>query len=74
MDIIWEDPPSYRKSAKAFVAELAKHPGKWAIYRTDLTSTGSGSAYRQRYPECDWATRKAGEKKWTLYVRYREEL
>lgn len=72
----WEDPPprSWGKYAP-LVAELERHPGKWAKVSEGLTFRESENARRtlKSYWGCDVARRKINGSGYSLWARIREE-
>lgn len=79
-DIIWEDPPPRQRGGgrgfdyDGFVAELKKHPGKWAVVRPGGAYSGAfGDAHqRLRRCGCDALQRKQPDGTYTLYARWPE--
>ena len=79
-DIIWEDPPVPTKGPKAevwpsVVAQLKKHPGKWAIVKTGYVTTnsaGSMQRYLKQTYRCEETYRKQPDGTYTLYARWPE--
>ena len=67
-EIEWEDPTaSSHGKAREFAAELAKRPGKWALYSTvkNQNTAGSVANYLKRVYGLDVTTR--GKK---IYARW----
>ena len=66
----WEDPPPSRTNGarEAFWAALDANPGRWAIYRRDAKSSGTGLTFiRARGYETTSRTNPDGT--FTIYAR-----
>lgn len=80
MTLIFRDPPAdsgrrTRGAAQTFVAALAEHPGRWAVYSDGMTekaAKGFVSRSRARFPHVDWrAAPEVLSDKWSVYGCHR---
>lgn len=60
-DMVWENPPpEAARGPKArsalFVAELEKHPGRWAKWG-EFTHPASATRLKKKYAHIEWVTR-----------------
>lgn len=83
-EIIWQDPPGELRGLPSgadaeFAAQLRAHPGKWAIWRTEIGSSeatgvkqGRRAAFRPAgaYEARSTANGTGNQGKSTIYVRY----
>lgn len=77
MKVKWKAPSTSRRGPRkeatyrfAFVETLKKHPGKWAVYKENITYASDITAGKRDYPEVEWTSRKTGNGKFTIYARY----
>lgn len=71
-DIIWEDPPPKTRSgpksrSETFVAELEKHPGRWAKWGV-FTHPAAATRLKKKYPHIEWTARHV-DGKYHIYAR-----
>jgi hypothetical protein len=59
-DITFVDelPPNNRTKYNAIISQLAARPNEWALISAN-THSGALNYVRKRFPQCEWATRKA---------------
>jgi hypothetical protein len=82
-EIVWEDPspaanghgPGGVGVWQAFVAELRKHPGKWAVAYPDAEYGAKCSPLGSRLRKlgCEATQRKRADGTYTLYARWPED-
>ncbi len=64
-DIVWEDPPTPpARRWQPFIAELKRHPGKWAIARTNLRASGGSPVQGLRDKGLQVRAVKVGYARW----------
>lgn len=68
-DIIFIDelPPNNRTKYTTVVGQLAARPNEWAIVNTNVHK-GALGYLRKRFPQCEWATRKARQPNGDVHV------
>lgn len=80
-EIVFRDPPPpARRQRKGrteeFVRALDGHPGRWAVYDSNLSQKSAqsmASQYRRRFARIEWAARKEDDSTYTLFARLKDE-
>lgn len=76
-DIVWEDPPPSTQGGagtgrlQVILAELQKHPGKWAVTHEAARSKMAKDGLQKR--GCETTTRQNGDGTYRVYARWPEE-
>jgi hypothetical protein len=76
VEIVWQDPPTRRQRPgeyEATIAELKKHPGRWALIASDWKTAHAPNAFRQA--GCEITARrnkdtKGGVKSFSVFARF----
>lgn len=75
VEIIWKEPPPAVNSEKAAIlAELQKHPGRWALLGKDKSSSAAADPWKKLGCEATYRRTNPGEKKpkYDVYGRWPE--
>ena len=75
VEIIWQDPPPSISTEKAeVIAELQKHPGRWALVQQDKSSSSSAAPWQKIGCQAKAHRKNPGEKvpKYDVYARWPE--
>lgn len=73
VEMIWKEPPPAVSSEKApILAELQKHPGRWALVQADRSSSGAAAPWQKLGCQAKAHRKNAGEKpaKYDVYARW----
>lgn len=76
VEMIWKEPPPAVSSEKApILAELQKHPGRWALVQGDRSSSGAAAPWQKLGCQAKAHRKNAGEKpaKYDVYARWPEQ-
>lgn len=76
VEIIWKEPPPAVNSEKAAIlAELQKHPGRWALLGKDKSSSAAADPWKKLGCEATYRRTNPGEKKpkYDVYARWPEK-
>lgn len=76
VEIMWQDPPTRRQRPGEYesaIAELKKHPGRWALISAEWKTAHAPNAFRQA--GCEITSRRNkdaedGTKSWSVYARF----
>jgi hypothetical protein len=75
VEMIWKEPPPAVSSEKAPVlAELQKHPGRWAMVQPDRSSSGAAAPWQKLGCQAKASRKNPGETpaKYDVYARWPE--
>ncbi|QWY84248.1 hypothetical protein QEO77_gp55 [Arthrobacter phage Zaheer] len=72
VEMIWKEPPPAVSSEKAAVlAELQKHPGRWALVQSRYKSSSAAAPWRKLGCEATHRRSESGEKgEYDVYARW----
>lgn len=75
VEMIWKEPPPAVSSEKApILAELQKHPGRWAMVQADRSSSGAAAPWQKLGCQAKACRKNQGETpaKYDVYARWPE--
>lgn len=75
VEMIWKEPPPAVSSEKAAIlAELQKHPGRWALVGKDKSSSAAADPWKKLGCEATYRRTNPGDKKplYDVYGRWPE--
>lgn len=75
VEMIWKEPPPAVSSEKApILAELQKHPGRWAMVQPDRSSSGAAAPWQKLGCQAKASRKNPGETpaKYDVYARWPE--
>lgn len=76
VEIIWKEPPPAVSSEKApILAELQKHPGRWALVQSRYKSSSAAAPWRKLGCEATHRRSESGERgEYDVYARWPEKV